>query len=279
MSNFPSLADRSQQGFLNFLFLGRVLVHPDGLASDPAFQDADGSPVFDTSHLVYDGNSQGGIMGGALTALSPDLTRATLGVTGMNYSTLLNRSVDWEGSYGAINYTFYPDKQEQQLVFSLVQMLWDRAEADGYALHMTDDPLPNTPAHQVLMQVGIGDYQVANLSAEVEARTIGAARLTTDLRDDRHWSPERFFGFDTFSGAHRGSALIYFDSGNPLPPSANVPPPDHDADPHEIPRRDPFGADQKDAFYRTGIIHDVHHGEPYWSYACPIDEEIEFTCG
>ena len=38
MSNFPSLADRSQQGFLNFLFLGRALAHPQGFATDPAFQ-------------------------------------------------------------------------------------------------------------------------------------------------------------------------------------------------------------------------------------------------
>ena len=39
-------------------------------------------------------------MGGALTALSVDLTRSVLGVTGMNYSTLLNRSSDWEGPRG-----------------------------------------------------------------------------------------------------------------------------------------------------------------------------------
>ena len=31
-------------------------------------------------------------MGGALTALEPDLTHAVLNVTGMNYSTLLRRS-------------------------------------------------------------------------------------------------------------------------------------------------------------------------------------------
>jgi hypothetical protein len=31
-------------------------------------------------------------MGGALTALEPDLTHSVLNVTGMNYSTLLRRS-------------------------------------------------------------------------------------------------------------------------------------------------------------------------------------------
>jgi hypothetical protein len=35
-------------------------------------------------------------MGGALTAFAPDFNRAVLGVPGMNYSTLLRRSVDFD---------------------------------------------------------------------------------------------------------------------------------------------------------------------------------------
>lgn len=30
-------------------------------------------------------------------------------------------------------------------MIALLQMLWDRGEADGYAQHLTSDPLPNTP--------------------------------------------------------------------------------------------------------------------------------------
>ncbi len=40
-------------------------------------------------------------MGSPLTALSPDISRSVLGV---NYSTLLNRSVDGEGAYGDVMY-------------------------------------------------------------------------------------------------------------------------------------------------------------------------------
>src|SRR3954447_20066656 len=57
VSRFNTLADRAQQGMLNFLFLGRALIHPDGLASDPAFV-IDGHPVIDPSRLYYDGGSQ-----------------------------------------------------------------------------------------------------------------------------------------------------------------------------------------------------------------------------
>jgi hypothetical protein len=70
LSQFHNLADSAQQGFLNFIFLGRALMHADGFASHPAFRDEGGS-LLDGSHLFYDGNSQGGIMGGALAAVSP----------------------------------------------------------------------------------------------------------------------------------------------------------------------------------------------------------------
>jgi hypothetical protein len=281
-SNMPSMADRAQQGFLNFLYLGRALANPQGLATNPAFQSADGRPLFQTNELFYDGNSQGGIMGGALTALSPDFTRATLGVTGMNYSTLLNRSVDWEGplvnpdgdhlpSYSSVLYTMFPDKKEQQLVMALLQMLWDRAEADGYAQHMTSDPYPNTPSHQVLMHVAFGDFQVTNFAAEVEARTIGARVLDTALMPGRHWTVDgSFFGLEPFPRGPdgeilpwHGSALVYWDSGNLPPPNWNVPPSEEGGDPHEDPRRDPRGADQKAAFWLTGNVLDVMNGGPY----------------
>ena len=281
-SSMAMMADRAQQGFLNFLFLGRALAHPGGLSTHSAFQ-TNGEPLFHSSELYYDGNSQGGIMGGALTALAVDHTRAVLGVPGMNYSTLLNRSVDWEGplinpdfpedplpSYSAILYTMFPDKQEQQLVMALLQMLWDRAEGNGYAQHMTTDPLPNTPAHQVLFHVALGDFQVANASAEVEARTVGARVMDTALMPGRHWSVDGFFGLEPFPrtdtgkiGEWNGSALVYWDSGNLVPPNANVPPLPDGGDPHEDPRRDPRGGDQKETFWLTGFVVDVMAGGPY----------------
>ncbi|MCA1727517.1 MAG: hypothetical protein LC722_07675 [Actinobacteria bacterium] len=294
-SHFPTMADRAQQGFLNFLFLGRALAHPNGLASSPAFRDAQGQPLFRTNELFYDGNSQGGIMGGALTALSVDFTRAVLGVTGMNYSTLLNRSVDWEGpvlnpdfpddplpAYSSILYASFPDKKEQQVVMALLQMLWDRAEADGYAQHMTTDPLPNTPAHQVLMHVALSDFQVSNHAAEVEARTIGARVMDTALMPGRHWTLDGSFwgleGFPRGTGEEilpwNGSALVYWDSGNYLPPNGNQPPRRDGGDPHEDPRRGRPGGDQKATFWLTGQIVDVMKGGPYLLCRPGYEDEI-----
>ena len=173
LSKFPPLPDRLQQGFLDFIYLGRLLANPNGLAQDPAFKFGGNSALATDKGLFYYGNSQGGIAGGALTAVEPDITRTVLYVPGMNYSTLLTRSVDFD-DYATILYPAYPDQGARPLLLSLIQSMWDRGEPDGYANHMTTDPLPNTPAHKVLIQMAWGDHQVANVQTEVEARTIGA---------------------------------------------------------------------------------------------------------
>jgi hypothetical protein len=173
LSKFQPIPDGLQQGFLNFIYLGRLLMLPDGLSSDPAFQFSGHSVIDHGDGLYYYGNSQGGIAGGALTAVEPDITRTVLYVPGMNYSTLLTRSVDFS-DYALVLYPSYPTQSERPLMLAMIQMMWDRGEPDGYANHMTSDPLPGTPAHHVLIDMSYGDHQVSNVATEVEARTIGA---------------------------------------------------------------------------------------------------------
>ena len=301
LSNFPTLADRVQQGMLNFLYLGRLMIHPDGFAANDAFQFG-GESVLDTTRLFYDGNSQGGIIGGALAAVAVDYDRAVLGVPGMNYSTLLRRSVDFVGKedeeqaiadlqaafenqdpgdgldavtdytgYSAPMYKAYPDELERSLVLSMIQMLWDRAEANGYAQHMTSDPLPDTPPHEVMLHVAFGDHQVAPVTAEVEARTIGAKVLRKDMVAPGHYwgmGPDRLFydipAFKAFPGD--GSALVFWDSGTPAPPEANYPPRPEwgfGNDPHSHPRDTAPARLQKSEFLKVdGSVVDPCNGGP-----------------
>ena len=279
LSLFPALTDRVQQGMLNFLYLGRLMIHPDGLSSDPELQVGPGGrSAIDTAHgrMYYDGNSQGGIIGGALAAFMVDGDRATLGVPGMNYSTLLTRSVDWGTGkqpepeadlpeYSWFMYSSYTSQVQRPLVLGLIQILWDRAEANGYAHHMTTDPYPNTPPHEVMLHVGLGDHQVAQIAAEVEARTIGArARFpwAEPGRDLDRGSP--IYGVPPIeSYPYAGSAIVLWDIGPPRtigdrlrgtkpPPNENVPPDGSDQDPHELPRRQPAARQQKSAFFAPG---------------------------
>ena len=198
---FGAVIDRLQQGALNTLYLGRLMLNPAGLASNAAFQQV-GHPVIETSNLYYDGNSQGGIEGGMLTALSPDFRHAVLGVTGIDYANLLvQRSTDF-APFGTLLYAAYPDQSLHPLLLDLMQQLWDRGEPDGYAEQMTANPLPDTPSHQVLMQIAYGDHQVSMYTAAVEARTVGASAYqpALDLSTNRSRDRNLFYGLPDDQG-------------------------------------------------------------------------------
>jgi hypothetical protein len=254
LSKFPILPDRGQQGMLDFLFLGRLMSSPAGLVTAPAFQAGAAHPVIDTaSPLSYYGNSQGGIEGGALTAVSQEFTRAVLGVPGMDYSLLLNRSVDFDPFEALLN-TSYPDKLVQQVALGLIQMLWDRSEADGYAQFMTGDPLPGTPPHQVLLEEAFGDHQVANIATETEARTIGAEMHQPGLAPGRSPDVVPFYGIPALTGpTFGGSALFVWDSGTPPPPLTNMPN-RAGPDPHGVPRAQPSAQHQGATFLLDGLV-------------------------
>ena len=213
LSRVNTIFDRVQQGMLDFLYIGRAMIHPQGFSSHPAFQ-VGGRSVIDTQRLFYNGGSQGGIIGGSLTAVAPDFTRATLGVPGMNYSTLLRRSVDFD-IFAEVLYRTYPDELERPLILSMIQMLWDRSESNGYAHHMTTDPLPNTPPHEVLLHEAFGDHQVTNWATEVMARTVGARMRTPAIDPGRHPAGENaFWGIPTIDAyPYSGSGFVVFDIG------------------------------------------------------------------
>ncbi|MFI8859872.1 hypothetical protein [Streptomyces prasinus] len=265
MNGFPAIPERSQQSMLNALFLGRAMIHRGGLPADPAFRAPGGRPLLDTRHgLVYDGNSQGGILGGALLAASTDIERGVLGVTGMNYGLLLNRSSDFAPFQQVLD-AGYPDKLRQQVVLQLYQMVWDRGETNGYASRLADD-------HDVLMHIAYGDHQVAMVAADVQARTLGARLHALALAPGR--SPDRVphWGIRTAGTPFRGgSAMVVWDSGTPTPPLTNTPPraPEYGQDPHSDPRNMSTARQQKAAFLTTGRVMDVCGGAPCTAIPTP----------
>ncbi|CAA0102906.1 Uncharacterised protein [Halioglobus japonicus] len=254
---FRTIPDRTQQGFIGWMYLAELLSHPNGFATNDAFQ-VDGNSVYDGSRVYYYGNSEGGILGGALVATSHNIENGVLGVPGMNYSLLLRRSVDFD-LYAAFLKPAYPDVLDQTLLLSLYQMLWDRGENNGYANHIVSDPLPNTPAKNVLLHVAFGDHQVTHTSAEIMARTLGIPLHQPALVEGRHHDTNPYVELTSISTyPHMGSAMIYFDggpgpndawdeTGTPVPPIVNLPPREGE-DPHERPRRDPGAMEQISGF-------------------------------
>ncbi|MES0872559.1 hypothetical protein [Sinimarinibacterium thermocellulolyticum] len=276
MSFFPTLPDRVQQSIVNWHVLTRLIQHPDGLASHPAFQTADGRPVFDPAKVVYDGNSQGGIIGGAVMATSTDITRGVLGVPGANYSTLLRRSVDFD-TYGALLYTSYPNSFDQSFILSFIQMLWDRAETNGYMNHLRRPDAYTalghpTPNHEVLLHVAFGDHQVADLTPEVMSRSYDGAVHLPGTEPGRHTGVNPFALIRPAVDGEDGSVMVVWDIGPLNPdnpdnpgtapsPAANTPP-RQGRDPHSDPRADVAGGIQREAFLREDRYLDVCADRP-----------------
>jgi len=260
LSEFHTLSDRLLQGHLNTLFLGRLMRHAEGFVAHEAFRDADDEALLDTEQLAYYGISQGGIMGPVSTAVSTDWDRGVFGVPAINYSTLLNRSIDFD-RYQLLLDPAYPDKLEQAQLLLMIQMLWDRGEGNGYANHYTD-PLDGLNEKFALIHGALGDFQVANVAMDVMARSVGASVVWPAVGDGRSSDVEPFWGIPRIEDyPFEGSATVMWDSGQPVPPLENVPPRVGE-DPHEDPRRHLDAVAQIDAFIRTGTIIDVCGGEP-----------------
>lgn len=279
LSTFHTLPDRGQQGFINFMYLGRALKMGmtsvslecgAGNTRCPGGNPfaAGGQSVIDTNELFFVGNSQGGIKGPALMALMQDAKRGVMGVPGMNYSTMLPRSSNWN-TFKLIFDNAYPNLFEQPLSLGLIQMLWDRSEANGYAQHLTADPYRDTPEKTVLLFTAFGDFQVANVATGVMARTIGASVLTPALAADSRagddytlWNLPGVEASSLDDEPFTDSALVMWDFGGAAPPKGIVPP-GPGRDPHGVGSRVKRVRDLADAFLRTdGRLIDVCNGGP-----------------
>ena len=163
----------------------------------------------------------------------------------MNYSTLLRRSVDFE-PYAEGQFTADDLRRSsrdrstpsaplpEDTPLGPLRQLPRRARAaadpvaDADALgprrgqrlrapHDDRTRSPNTPTHEVLLHPAFGDHQVANVTAEVEARTIGASVYQPALDPGRHWEADgsnQIFGIPAIPAfPFSGSALVYWDGG------------------------------------------------------------------
>ncbi len=231
LTAFRTQPDRMQQGHLAWLLLGRLLASDAGFVTDPAFQDASGTGVIDHERLAFLGASQGGILGGAPSALTSDWTQVILAVPGIGYNLLLPRSIDFD-EFAPLFEQNYPDPLDRTMAREMMEMLWDRGENAGWAQHLTSDTYDGAPAKNVLLIEAFGDHQVANVSTEKLARTLDIPLRTPALGDGRSTDTEPFFGIEPISELpHEGSGLVVWDFGTPPPPIANTPPREGE-DPH-----------------------------------------------
>jgi hypothetical protein len=237
LEDFDGMFARLQQSVVNAMVLDRVVAL--GVANDPMV-----GAMLDPSRQHYYGISLGGIMGALFMSVSPDVERGVLEVMGMPFGILLNRSAQFDAFFQVAKAT-YQDGRDVQLTLALVQMLWDRVEPTGYIEHMRDDPLPDTPRHEVLMRAAVGDHSVPTVGAHIMARTLGVPLMDTGVRE--------VWGLEASAEPPAGSAYTEYDFGLPPEPACALPQ-RACSDPHGNIRRLPEAAEQLDHFLRTGEV-------------------------
>ena len=181
----------------------------------------------------------------------------------MNYSTLLQRSVDFD-QFAAFLYPAYPREIERPMIFSLIQQLWDRGEANGYAHHMTDDPLANTPVAHRAAAPGQrrppgGDGHRRGRGAHDRRR-----RAQNPVEPGRTFDVQPFYAIPRIASfPYAGSVIELWDNfATPPAPTTNTPN-RAGADPHGSPRKTPAAQLQKSEHLRIGgAIVDTCDGGP-----------------
>lgn len=268
-SNFRWLSDNMHQGILEFLVLAEAMKHTFPTLGEIEDQD-DNALGFDVSELnihdeiLYHGISQGGIYGPTYLAISPDIDVGALGVPGINYNFLVQRSIDFDQFMAIALMAYDNDPSKVGLILAAVQSLWDMTDPASYYKHLINEPFPGNNEKHVLLHPAKGDHQVSPLTNLIVANSgVGVKVMEGWDVDITHLGPnlqEQAYGPDT--APYKGSGVVLWDFGNPWPAPGMIPPQEEKAlDPHGIPRYVHEHQEQMMHFLQTGgEIKDVCEG-------------------
>lgn len=244
-SGFRMVPERSMQGMVEQVGAMKMML---GAMAQDDHLIIDGVSLINTTDSEkrgYYGNSQGGIMGAAYLAMSKDVHRGVLGVSGMPYSLLLPRSHDFEPFFRIFDEKYEDHREKMLIVAGLLEQLWDVADPTAWVWDMTQPP-EGMPKKEVLIQVAIGDAQVSTLGAHIQARSYGASLVTPETRG--------LWGLEEREPPFTGNALVEWRYTDIADEPYDSVPPDVETDPHECPRRSPAGQSQATLFLETGTV-------------------------
>ena len=239
-SNTFQFADRILQAMVNQLALTEAA--KTTFLQQPEMQ-LGGEPVYDPQQIYYYGISMGHILGTTFLTLSPVLDRAALSVGGCDLPLIVFRSHKFARLLGLVQLRL-DDPVNEVAFFALGATSTDRFDPLVYAPYLLDQPPEGGPqTRKVLLQIGLGDSEVPNLSSFLLAKLLGVTLLEP--------SPAEVYGVSGEQGPLDGSGLVLFDFGVPEPlPGTYATLPTEDTGVHGYVRRDGKGIEQIDAFLR-----------------------------
>lgn len=238
--------DRVHQAMANWIVMAAAIRGP--LTEQDALKRDSGDLVYAPDPVDYLGISQGGILGGTMTALNPLIDRVVLQVGGAGFTHMMFRARPFSSFLLVLNPAF-DDRVDEQVFAASMQRQFDRFDPGTYAHYLVKEPLEGTPAdRRLLYQMGLGDVSVPNLGTFLEANLAGLPVTQP--------SPAAPYGLDTVTPPTGAPALTIYDFGIDLSVYDQAVPSDEDNPVHESVRLEPSALDQLDQFYETGqIVH------------------------
>jgi len=243
-STFPDIVDPLRQAYINTLLLPRTLA--GACASRPELQ-VGGAAIIDGTQAGYFGNSLGGTLGTTLAALSPDMGHFGLGVAGMDFPVQMPRNYAWPNIEGLFKIS-WPRRIDRDLIVVMSAHYWDYVDS-SLGPHVLAHRLPGSSPPQVLMQIGLYDTDVVNVSSELAARTLGIPELSPTA--DPIWGL-------TAVTAPQPNAIVVYDTGAVPIPDGTIPPTENGV--HEKVRLDPRAQAQLVTFLLGGGVTDTCGG-------------------
>lgn len=210
LSDFVQTTDRLHQGIINFIALSRSFA---GVCRTLPELVVDDTPLVDDAAPYFAGGSQGGILGGTLLAIHPDVSRGVLMVNGAVFPFMIERSIDFVPLQPVFD-QWYPRRIDQAMLLPLTQHLWDHTEPEAYLPHLRSG-LGGGPGHEVLSIVAKNDQQVNNLASDMAARMMGLPVIRGSAREP--------WGLDVVDAADATSGYLAIDLGDRPPPTGNTP--------------------------------------------------------
>jgi hypothetical protein len=208
-----TIADRLAQSIIDFMSIENTLRGP--MVTSPEFS-YNGQPIIDPSRVYYIGGSLGAIMGNVFMSYDPNIQRAALAVAGGNWSMLFERSYVWE-MLGPIVRASYRAPEVYEVLVSMFTMALEPYDPITTAAHIIKDPLPGTPAKNILMWYSVGDDVMPNLGTQMLARDMGIPLLAPATQEA--WNVQ------DAPGPLPNAITVLDEHPSPLPdPSTNVPP-------------------------------------------------------
>jgi len=237
-SDFVNVLERLQQGMVNQIALTRTF---SGVCAAHPSLLVDGVQVIDPARQYFVGGSEGGIYGGVLMGLSPDIEKGGLLVGGSVFPFMMERSTQFV-PYLPLFESTMPRRLDRTLLLSMAQHLWDATDPLTY-LAAADEGRGDLLPKKVLSVAVVNDAQVTNLSTDLVIRTMDAPLLAGS--DRVPW------GVTITEEPVDGSAAIFLDLGDRAPPAGNIPP-DFDDGGHNASARDPIALQLLTTFLAPG---------------------------